>query len=162
VDSTLTASVPIFDQLGEEPEATLPERARLSVALPFADRQRSRLRVALSAGGAAGIKLPRGTLLRDGQWLCSSTTDRWLQVQAAPEPVSVVHSDDPGQLARAAYHLGNRHVWVQIGAGWLRYLSDPVLDQMLMHLGFEVTRAEAPFEPEAGAYSAEHAHVHTH
>ena len=156
------AAMPIFDQLSAAPAATVPAEHCCSVALPFAERQRSRLRVALAAGGAAGIKLPRGTLLRDGQWLRSSEADRWLKVQAASEAVSVVRSDDPEQLARAAYHLGNRHVWVQIGAGWLRYLTDPVLDQMLAQLGFRVTRSEAPFEPEAGAYSGEHAPAHAH
>ena len=61
------------------------------------------------------------------------------------------------KLARAAYHLGNRHVSVQIGAGWLRFLHDHVLDDMVRGLGLVVTLDTQSFEPEAGAYSG-HAH----
>jgi urease accessory protein len=75
-----------------------------------------------------------------------------------------VHSADPRPLARAAYHLGNRHVALQIGDGWLRYCHDHVLDEMLLGLGLRVTVEQAPFEPEAGAYHAEgdSAHGHSH
>ncbi|MEM1435803.1 MAG: urease accessory protein UreE [Pseudomonadota bacterium] len=162
MSTTAATDIPVFDELSPAPRASVADTARHRVALPFADRQRSRLRIELSGGGAAGIKLPRGTLLRDGQWLRSTTATSWLEVTAAPEPVSMLRSTDPEQLARAAYHLGNRHVWVQIGPGWLRYLADPVLDQMLLGLGFGVEHADAPFEPEAGAYSAEHGHLHAH
>lgn len=69
-----------------------------------------------------------------------------------PEPLSVVRSNEPLRFARACYHLGNRHVSLQILPGELRYLSDHVLDHMIEGLGLTVTRAELPFEPEAGAY----------
>ena len=75
---------------------------------------------------------------------------------AGPEAVSTVNADDPKALARAAYHLGNRHVAVQVGDGWLRYLADHVLDDMLRGLGLEPKSERAPFEPESGAYG--HAH----
>ena len=77
--------------------------------------------------------------------------------EAAPERLSDVRVADPVLLARASYHLGNRHVRVQIGRGWLRYEPDHVLDQMLAGLGLVVETIAAPFEPEQGAY-----HVHSH
>jgi len=86
-----------------------------------------------------------------------------VQVLAAPERVSTVRCADPLLLARAAYHLGNRHVPLQIEAGFLRYQHDHVLDEMVRGLGLEVLIEQAPFEPEAGAYqSAPHGHAHDH
>jgi urease accessory protein len=86
---------------------------------------------------------------------------------AAPETVSVARSDNPRLLARAAYHLGNRHVALEIGPGWLRYGHDHVLDQMLSGLGLDLSVECAPFEPEAGAYHGsaghhDHAPSHSH
>jgi urease accessory protein len=138
-----------------------PAQARL--ILPFESRQKSRLRTALDTGEEAGLMLERGTFLRGGDCLLASD-GRVIEVVAAPESVSVVTSADPWQLARAAYHLGNRHISVQVGTGWLRYLHDHVLDDMVRGLGFDVTTQEQPFEPEAGAYShsgAGNAHHHS-
>jgi len=64
------------------------------------------------------------------------------------------------QLTRAAYHLGNRHIPTQLGAGYLAYLHDHVIDDMIRRLGLEVTVVNAPFEPEAGAYG--HGAIHSH
>ena len=125
-------------------------QARL--VLPFEMRQRSRLRAQLDTGEEVGLILERGTLLRGGDCLLADD-DRVVEVVAAAEQVSVVESDDPWQLARAAYHLGNRHISLQVGSGWLRYLHDHVLDEMVRGLGFTVTCQQVPFEPEAGAYS---------
>ncbi|MBC7983411.1 MAG: urease accessory protein UreE [Candidatus Obscuribacterales bacterium] len=126
------------------------------LVLPFELRQKSRLRTLLSTGEEVGLNLERGYILRGGDLLLASD-GRVIQVIAAPESVSLVASSDPSQLARAAYHLGNRHVSVQIGAGWLRYLHDHVLDDMVRGLGLPVTLDTLPFEPEAGAYSG-HSH----
>ena len=73
-------------------------------------------------------------------------------------------TDENGlMLARASYHLGNRHVALQIGPGWLRYIHDHVLDDMLRGFGLTVIVETAPFEPEGGAYvTASHAHSHPH
>lgn len=131
---------------------TDPRPAQVKLVLPFELRQRSRLRVQLDDGEEVGVFLERGTLLRGGDRLLASD-GRVVLIEAAPETVSVVSADDPWQLARAAYHLGNRHVAVQVGAGWLRYLHDHVLDDMVRGLGFTVTLAHLPFEPEGGAYS---------
>jgi len=86
-------------------------------------------------------------------------------MRAAAQTLSVVHAADGVQLARAAYHLGNRHVPVQVGAGWLAYEHDHVLDDMIDDLGLEVGTRVAPFEPEAGGYrhgdgKGEHGHGH--
>ena len=131
-----------------------------AVALTFDQRQRSRLRVRLDDGREAGILLARGETLSDGDLL---TGDDGLVVRigAAPEPLSAAASDDPLLLARACYHLGNRHVALQIEPGRLRWLRDHVLDDMVRGLGLTVTAEEAPFQPERGAYGG-HAHAHGH
>jgi urease accessory protein len=128
-----------------------------TLTLPFDLRQRSRMRTRLDSGEDAGLLLPRGTVLRDGDLL---RTDNGLVVRvvAAAEDVSTAASADPTRLARAAYHLGNRHIPLQIGAGWLRYRYDHVLDAMMAELGLRVIREQAPFEPEAGAYAQGHTH----
>ena len=129
------------------------------LSLPFERRQIARQRVTLETGQIAGLKLPRGTLLRHGD-LVKSLDGTVARVQAAEETVSMVRCDSAQELARAAYHLGNRHVWVQVGPSWLRYLHDHVLDEMLKGLGFHIQVQQAPFEPEAGAYSDTHSHSH--
>jgi urease accessory protein len=128
--------------------------------LPFEQRQKSRLRTRLSSGEEAGLMLDRGAVLRGGDRLLADD-GRVVEVVAAPEMVSTVMCDDPWQLARASYHLGNRHVSLQIGKGWLRYRHDHVLDDMVQGLGFRVIAGTAPFEPEAGAYGGGHQH-HSH
>lgn len=136
-----------------------------SVTLPIDVRVKSRAKVTLSDGREAGLILPRGLLLRDGDILCNEEGSEFIAVIAADEAVSVVHCDDPFQLAKACYHLGNRHVPLQIMPGELRYHHDHVLDDMLQQFGLTVTFAHLPFEPEAGAYTSEaqgHHHAHTH
>lgn len=141
--------------------STRPADATLT--LSFDDRQRSRLRTRLDNGAEAGLFLDRGHVLRDGDRLATGS-GLIIEVRAAPEPVSTVHCADALQLARAAYHLGNRHVALQIGtndmgAGWVRYRQDHVLDDMVRGLGMQVIAEDAPFEPEGGAYGG-HAHAH--
>jgi len=136
-----------------------PAQARL--VLPFESRQKSRLRAQLEDGEEVGVLLDRGTLLRGGDRLLASD-GRVVEIIAAAEEVSVVTAADAWQLARAAYHLGNRHVAVEVGEGWLSYLRDHVLDDMVRGLGFTVTAATQPFEPEGGAYSHSGAHAGSH
>ena len=126
-----------------------------TLTLPFDQRQKSRQRVRFDDGREAALSLPRGTVLRHGD--CLRTEEGvWVRVIAAAEAVSTVFSDEASVLARAAYHLGNRHVPLQIGSGWLRYLHDHVLDDMLRQQGLEVINEWLPFQPEAGAYHHEH------
>lgn len=142
---------------------------RLTVSLPWEKRLKSRLRVRLDNGEEAGIFLPRGTVLRGGDMLVSAEGEAVL-VQAALETVSTVRTFDPLLLARLCYHLGNRHVALEIGREYVRYLHDHVLDGMVHGLGGEAIVEEAPFEPEHGAYGGHgengghggHSHGHGH
>jgi len=129
------------------------------LVLCFEQRQKARQRARLESGAEIGIQLDRGTILRGGDML-EGQDGLLVRVTAAPEPVSVASSDDALLLARAAYHLGNRHVHLQVAPGSVRYLSDHVLDDMIRSLGLLVTHAELPFEPEAGAYARGHVHTH--
>jgi len=126
---------------------------------PFDLRQKSRARVTLASGVEAWLFLERGTVLRHGDCL-RSRCGRVVRVEAAPEQVLTVRADDPAALLRAAYHLGNRHVLLEIGPDWLRLGFDPVLRDMLVGLEVRVAEEEAPFEPAAGAYYSAHAHRH--
>jgi urease accessory protein len=134
-----------------------------TLTLPLHSRIKSRLRVTLDNGQDAGLFLARGTTLKDGDLLRDENSITVL-VKAAEESLSCVVSNDPHLLARACYHLGNRHVSIQIEPNRVSYLHDHVLDDMLRGLGLEVSLAQAPFEPEPGAYggSAEKGHSHSH
>jgi urease accessory protein len=136
-------------------------RAAARLVLPFELRQRSRLLASLDSGEEVGLLMPRGTVLRGGDRLQSSD-GRLVEVVAAPEELSIVRSTDARQLARAAYHLGNRHIAVQITGDSIRYLKDHVLDDMLRGQGLQVMNEILPFEPEAGAYASVHVHEHSH
>ena len=125
--------------------------------LPFERRQKSRQRAALASGEEVAIDLPRGQVLRGGDWVLASD-GRAIAVVAEHERVLHVACATPEALARAAYHLGNRHVPVQVGPDWLRIAYDHVLERMLQGMGATLATLEAPFEPEAGAYGAHHRH----
>jgi urease accessory protein len=133
-----------------------------SLTLPFELRQKSRQRVCLDSGREAALVLAPGTQLDEGD-LLRATDGTLVRVGAATEAVSTARAEDPLHLARACYHLGNRHVALQIGHGWLRYVHDHVLDDMLRGMGLAVLVERAPFEPEGGAYVANtHSHTHSH
>jgi len=149
-----TEHFPIGGRTGRSAVATL------KAVLPFERRQKARQRTRDTAGKEIGLQLPRGTILRGGDLLCS-TDGTLLEIVAAHEPVSTVFGRDAHELARVAYHLGNRHVALQIGPGWVRYLTDHVLDAMVAQLGLDVQHEHEPFEPEAGAYGS-HSHSHGH
>ncbi len=134
-----------------------PETPTDEIFLPFEERRKSRNRVVCRSGDVVGIVLERGTILKDGDCL-RSETGKVILVRAASEPLSVVRTSKAIDLARAAYHLGNRHVLLQIRADDVSYQKDHVLDQMITKLGFSVTHEHIPFEPESGAY---HSHPHS-
>ena len=128
------------------------------LSLPFELRCRSRLLTRLASGEPVGLMLERGAPLRGGE--CVRAEDgRVFRVVAADEAVMDARCGDPTMLARVAYHLGNRHAALQVGAGFVRFADDPVLATMARGLGAEVISRRAPFEPEAGAYAAG---AHTH
>lgn len=132
-----------------------------TLTLNFDQRTKSRLRTTLDSGEDAGLFLPRGTILRGGDRLLASDGDI-IEVCSSPESLIEARCENLLDLARAAYHLGNRHVPVQVGGdmrgGWLRLADDHVLADMLRGLGCMLSHLEAPFEPEAGAYGGGHRH----
>ena len=130
------------------------------LVLPYDARRKSRQRVTLASGEELGYVLPSGTVLRDGDRLLTGN-GLVIEVEAAPEVLLEVRSGDTLLLGRAAYHLGNRHVPVQLGKRFLRFQPDHVLAEMLEGLGCPVSDVEAPFDPEGGAYDA-HAHGDEH
>ena len=141
--------------------AAAGECPQKSITLPFEMRQKSRLRARIDGGPDVGILLGRGRVLRSGD-LLKARDGTVIEVRAAPEAVSTLRCADPLTLTRGAYHLGNRHVPLQIGSDFLRYQSDYVLDDLAKRLGFEVITETAPFEPEAGAYDADGHGSHGH
>lgn len=130
------------------------------LTLSFELRAKCRLRTRLDSGEEVGLFLPRGTILRGGD-LLAGKDGRVVAVRSAPERVIEARSADALLIARAAYHLGNRHVAVEVQPGLLRLAADHVLAQMLVGLGLDVRETQTPFEPEAGAYGGHPAH-HTH
>ena len=143
-----------------EQHAAAAAVATEQLPLPFDSRCKSRLRARLASGEECGLFLDRGTVLRGGDKL-QGKDGRVVEVIAAPELLMQAASEDPLQLARAAYHLGNRHVAVHLLPGRLRFAADHVLGEMLRGLGLPVTQIEAPFEPESGAYGSHGGHGHS-
>lgn len=130
----------------------------LELPLPFEYRQKARFRTKLADGTDAGWFLEHdGRPLRGGDCLLAED-GRVVRIVAKPEDVLHVTATNSVELTRAAYHLGNRHVQLQVGEGWLRLLDDYVLADMLAQLGVSVEKIIAPFEPEAGAYGGGHHH----
>jgi urease accessory protein len=147
--------------LREIVEADAAVRAGGVLTLTFENRRRSRLLARLDDGREVSLILPRGTTLRDGDRLRAREGGEAVEVRAAVESLSVAATVDPHRLAVAAYHLGNRHVPLQIGSGWVAYAHDHVLDDLARALGLEVDIRLAAFEPENGAFrSLPHNHDH--
>lgn len=152
-----------------DPEAEVVAHLSLTAAA----RSRSRCRVTTDCGQQAQLNLPRGTLLRHQDLLLSEQGQK-VRVLALPEAVLTVTAATPLQLLRAAYHLGNRHIGLEITPTYLRLEPDPVLAAMMVQLGLSVQAETAPFEPEAGAYghsphspdphehNRSHSHAHSH
>lgn len=138
----------------------LPRNAELAVTqqllLTAEERTRSRHRFETSDGQSVFLQLPRGTILQNGDVLGSAEGDTRVMVVAKPEPVLTVIADSPLQLLQAAYHLGNRHVPLEITPNYLRLSPDPVLQEMLQQRGLMVLQEMHPFHPEGGAYGGHH------
>lgn len=149
--------VEIRSRFPRKPNDAYGVKVQGMLRLPFERRTKSRQRAALVSGEEVAIELPRGQVLRGGDWVVASD-GRVIEIVAETEHLLHVECDDAEHLARAAYHLGNRHVPVQVGRGWLRLAADHVLEEMLKGLGTRVSTLDAPFEPEAGAYGAHHRH----
>jgi urease accessory protein len=136
-----------------------------SLRLPLSADQRTSLRGhrRSACGRDLLLQLPRGAALEPGDRLLPEAGGPAVVVEAAPEPLLLVRSADPLALLQAAYHLGNRHVPLELHAGELRLRLDTVLEDLLLQRGLAVERVEGPFLPEAGAYaSGGHAHENSH
>ena len=142
------------------PAGTWPgDREVATVTLAFDDRHRRRVRLTDDAGEPFLLDLAEATLLNDGDGL-TLDGDGVIAVRAAPEAVLDIVGRDPAHTARLAWHVGNRHVPLQVlPDGRLRIRADHVLEGMLRGLDAEVTSLTAPFAPEPGAYAG-HGHDH--
>ena len=128
-----------------------------SLSLPFELRQKKRFRTALEDGVEVAVFLPRGAPLSDGD-LLEADDGTLIRIIAAPERVLYATAPSAHALIRAAYHLGNRHTAVELGNGFLKLETDPVLKEMLLRLDLDVREDYLPFQPEQGAYNAGHSH----
>lgn len=133
----------------------------LRLALTAEERTRLRGLRHSTNGQPLLLQLPRGEPLEPGEFLAPEGGPERVQVAAAPEPLLRVQAADGLALLQAAYHLGNRHVAMEIHLQELRLLHDPVLAHLLRHRGLSVEAIEAPFHPETGAYGG-HSHAHAH
>ena len=143
-----------------------------NVALDWDTRQKSRFDTTDSAGRHLGVFLPRGQVVRGGDVLVAED-GTLVRVDAAPQPVLRITAcpthGTPFDLTRAAYHLGNRHVAIELRPDHLQIEPDPVLAEMLRRMHLIVQETSAGFEPEGGAYAAghgghghDHGHAHDH
>lgn len=136
-------------------------------------RQKSRFDAEASDGQRLGVFLPRGTVLRGGDVLVTEDGSM-VRVVAAPQPVLRITAckehghghhhphDGAFDLMRAAYHLGNRHVPIELQADHLKIEPDHVLADMLRAMHLTVVEERSTFEPEAGVYGGGHGHDHSH
>lgn len=143
----------INERLGHATPVSVDE----AVTLTHEQREKGRLRATSDTGEEVRLFLERGRPLAVGEVLKSSC-GRHLQVRGAIEEVVTATCDDWPTFARACYHLGNRHVKVEIGELWLRIKPDHVLEAMLIQLGLMTQPEDAVFNPESGAYAHGHHH----
>jgi urease accessory protein len=136
------------------------QQAAGSVTLPFDDRYRRRITLRTDAGEDFLLDLAETVVLEEGDGLALDDGD-WLAVHAASEPLLEITAHGPEQLARIAWHIGNRHLQAQIDCERILVHDDAVIANMLLGLGAQVRRITAPFSPEGGAYDG-HTRDHHH
>jgi urease accessory protein len=130
-----------------------------AVTLAYLDRHRRRIRFVGASGAAFLLDLPRAQHLVDGDGL-ELDSGGYVRVHAAVEAVLEIEATDRASLLRIAWHLGNRHLPLQVVGDRLRIRQDHVIAEMVSGLGGRITGVEAPFDPEFGAYAADVAHHH--
>jgi urease accessory protein len=128
------------------------------VLIDFDRRFRRRIVLTTEGGRAVLLDLPQAVRLRHGDGLM--VEGGVVRVCAKPEPLLEIHAHDEGELVRIAWHLGNRHLPVQLLGDRMRIRADHVIEEMVELLGGHVEAIEAPFDPEAGAYAGGHQHHH--
>jgi urease accessory protein len=131
-----------------------------TVLIDFDRRHRRRLVLTTASGADLLLDLPQAVRLRDGDALKTETG--LVRVVARPEALAEIHAHDDAELVRIAWHLGNRHLPVQLVGDRIRIRADHVIEEMVEGLGGHVERIEAPFDPEAGAYAGAGGHQHGH
>lgn len=141
----------IYDRLGLDSHQQIDETLNLT----HEQRDKGRIRTLAQSGKEIRIFLERGQPLLVGEVL-RSQCGKHVKVEGAIEPVTIAQCDDWALFSRACYHLGNRHVKIQIGERWLRIVPDHVLEDMLLQLGLTLTSENAVFIPESGAYKNAH------
>ena len=141
----------LFRSLTRRSPTPPPGALEPTLLLPLSADERSRLRGhrRSACGRDLVLQLERGEPLQPGEWLSGAAGDPPVRVEAAAEPLLLVRSLDPLDLLRAAYHLGNRHVALEVRSGELRLLEDPVLADLLVRRGLLLEHRQAPFVPEA-------------
>ena len=155
----MTETLIVLERLhGQQPA---PPQALL---LPLTAEQRTSLRGRRRTlcGREVLLQLPRQGPLDPGDLLTDRQDAHHVRVTAAEEDLLEVQGESPLQLLQAAYHLGNRHVPLQVTESWLRYQHDHVLDDMVRGLGLDVAVDNAPFQPESGAYARNGGGHHSH
>ncbi len=130
-----------------------------TVRIDFDRRHRRRIKLRTEAGAELLLDLPQAARLRHGDGL-QLDDGRVVRVEARPEPLLDIHAHDAAGLVRIAWHLGNRHLPVQMLGDHIRIRADHVIADMIRGLGGHVHAIEAPFDPEAGAYAGGHHHHH--
>jgi urease accessory protein len=159
----------LTQRLSAQNIASAIQEASYILALDAEERSRCRRRFMTVEGEEVNLQLSRGTVLLDGDLLWGSDRTLVVKVIAKPEPVVTATAHNALELLRAAYHLGNRHVPLEVTTEYLRLSPDPVLENMLVQLGLHVKAEILPFLPESGAYGsgshthdAHEAHSHSH
>jgi urease accessory protein len=128
------------------------DQAMDRVTLAFLDRYRRRIRLVADSGQAFLLDLPRTQLLHDGDGL-ELADGGYIEVRSAAEPVVAITAADAESLLRIAWHLGNRHLPLQVAGERLLIRDDPVIAEMVIGLGGRISRLATPFDPEIGAYA---------
>jgi len=152
----------ITHRLASATSPTKDTSTLLTLSLVAEDRTRSRHRFVTDQGEEISLQLPRGTVLRNGDILGDDQHQPLVKVLAKPEPVVTVTAHHALDLLRAAYHLGNRHIALEVTEGYLRFSPDSVLEDMVKQMGLALTQEVQPFQPETGAYHHHTAHSHHH
>ena len=147
----------VTQRLSTQAKQLVNLKSLLTLALVAEDRTRSRHRFMTIEGEEINLQLQRGTVLKEGDILADENNQAIAVVIAKPEPVLTVTAAHPLDFLRAAYHLGNRHISLEITESYLRLSPDSVLEDMVLQLGLTVIKETQPFQPESGAY-----HHHDH
>ena len=147
----------LTQRLSHDAKHQVDPKSLLTLALIAEDRTRSRHRFMTVEGKEVNLQLPRGTMLREGDILADDQNQAIALVIAKPEPVVTVTAEHSLDFLRAAYHLGNRHIALEITEQYLRLSPDSVLEDMILKMGLHMVKETQPFQPEAGAY---HHHAH--